>query len=335
VWVPRLTPSDVEGMEFGRAMRGYAMAEVDSFLDAVAARLDWLQRTAAAGPAAIWEAQPHVLRLLQDIRRTEFTKALNGYAQLQVDTFLDELAEDLERLVQRFGFERVAARVAAATEQQDLAQAARLTPLDIEQKQFSRVSGGYATAQLDSFLDEAAASYATLIDRRDHLRSLLGQQVGDQDRDGGGPPMSQAPLLTPADIEQQQFDKAIRGYDMREVDAFLDRLVAAFYAVLQESAALREELDRRAVQEAYEAQQAYQAYHQAYEAQQAYQAYEAQAQQAYQAQQAAYLAARAYLPSHAHPRQGYLQPGQPGWYPGQPPPAYPEQPSWPGPGWSG
>ncbi|HKE99584.1 MAG TPA: DivIVA domain-containing protein [Actinomycetes bacterium] len=247
-WVPRITAADVQHMQFGRAMLGYAVHEVDAFLDTVAERLDQLHRSVMAGPAAVWESQPHALQLLQEIRHTRFGRSLSSYAQLQVDTFLDELAEDLEQLIEQFGFERVAARVAAGAGRQDPAAAVRLTPLDIEQQEFSKVPGGYAVAQIDAFLDEVTASYAAAIDRRDHLRRLVGHPLGDDQRRPRSATLQKTPLLTPADIEQQQFDTAMRGYDRREVDSFLDQLAAALSAVLQESADLHRQLDLQAAQ---------------------------------------------------------------------------------------
>ena len=49
--------------------------------------------------------------------------------------------------------------------------------------------------------------------------------------------------LTPVDIRQQQFTvKTFRGFDPREVDAFLDDVAEDYESLLRENAALREQL---------------------------------------------------------------------------------------------
>jgi cell division initiation protein len=49
--------------------------------------------------------------------------------------------------------------------------------------------------------------------------------------------------LTPVDIRQQQFTvKTFRGFDPREVDAFLDDVAEDYESLLRENAALREHL---------------------------------------------------------------------------------------------
>ena len=50
--------------------------------------------------------------------------------------------------------------------------------------------------------------------------------------------------ITPLDIQQQQFKTRFRGFDVREVDTFLEQISSAFEKVLSENESLREEIRR-------------------------------------------------------------------------------------------
>ena len=50
--------------------------------------------------------------------------------------------------------------------------------------------------------------------------------------------------ITPLDIQQQQFTIRFRGFDVREVDLFLEQMANAFEQVQREGEALREEIRR-------------------------------------------------------------------------------------------
>ena len=50
--------------------------------------------------------------------------------------------------------------------------------------------------------------------------------------------------LTPLDIQQQQFKVKLRGFDIREVDGFLEKLADAFSSLQAENKTLREEIRR-------------------------------------------------------------------------------------------
>jgi cell division initiation protein len=50
--------------------------------------------------------------------------------------------------------------------------------------------------------------------------------------------------LTPLDIQQQQFKTRFRGFDVREVDAFLEQMSGAFEKALSENENLHEEIRR-------------------------------------------------------------------------------------------
>jgi len=50
--------------------------------------------------------------------------------------------------------------------------------------------------------------------------------------------------ITPLDIRQKRFESALRGYDKREVEAFLELVAAEFEEVVKENIALKEEQKR-------------------------------------------------------------------------------------------
>ena len=50
--------------------------------------------------------------------------------------------------------------------------------------------------------------------------------------------------LTPLDIQQQQFMVRFRGFDVREVDLFLEQMAGAFEQLARENEALKEEILR-------------------------------------------------------------------------------------------
>lgn len=50
--------------------------------------------------------------------------------------------------------------------------------------------------------------------------------------------------ITPLDIQQQQFRIRFRGFDVREVDSFLEQIVDEFEAMIRESADWQREIQR-------------------------------------------------------------------------------------------
>ena len=50
--------------------------------------------------------------------------------------------------------------------------------------------------------------------------------------------------ITPDDIQQQQFKIKFRGFDIREVDIYLEKLSEAFEALTVENGKLRDKIDR-------------------------------------------------------------------------------------------
>jgi len=49
-------------------------------------------------------------------------------------------------------------------------------------------------------------------------------------------------MITPADIQAQEFSKGVRGYSQEEVDEFLDSLTLDYESVLNENAELKKEI---------------------------------------------------------------------------------------------
>jgi len=50
--------------------------------------------------------------------------------------------------------------------------------------------------------------------------------------------------ITPLDIQQQQFQTRFRGFDVREVDTFLEQMADVFESLQSENKKLREEINR-------------------------------------------------------------------------------------------
>jgi DivIVA domain-containing protein len=184
----RLTAQQINDQTFARALRGYAMHEVDGFLDRAAEEI-------ARWHEALNRGRRPNARLLtpREVSEVVFNKEVRGYDMAEVDDFLDELAAELARL-----YGEVTRRVTPAGR--------RLTADDIVRKEFNGGMRGYDRREVDRFLDQVA-------------REVLRWQ--DALAQGYRPSMR---LVTPQDINEKVFTKAVRGYAMIEVDAFLDEL---------------------------------------------------------------------------------------------------------------
>jgi DivIVA domain-containing protein len=184
----RLTAQQINDQTFARALRGYAMHEVDEFLDRAAEEI-------ARWHEALGRGRRPNARLLtpREVSEVVFNKEMRGYDMAEVDDFLDELAAELARL-----YSEVTRRATPAGR--------RLTADDIVRKEFNGGLRGYDRREVDRFLDQVA-------------REVLRWQ--DALAQGYRPSMR---LVTPQDINEKVFSKAVRGYAMIEVDAFLDEL---------------------------------------------------------------------------------------------------------------
>ena len=160
---PPLTPAQVQEKTFSGAWYGYAMYEVDDFLDVLVAGLDRLHR--ALAEAEQWHSarraplQPPLNALRQlpppiesaqrrpvsahDIASKTFSWAPRGYSIDEVDQFLGRLAVELARVAgDPFGGQ------------------ARLSARDIAAKRFTLLPRGYAMHEVDDFLAQVAAQFA-------------------------------------------------------------------------------------------------------------------------------------------------------------------------------
>ncbi len=100
MWQPRLQPSTLQHATFRAAMIGYAAVDVDEFLDLVAQQLTWIHQVGSQphlwGPL---ELGPTAMRMLCDLRESDFRRIPFGYDQHQVNTLLDRAIADLQRLI--------------------------------------------------------------------------------------------------------------------------------------------------------------------------------------------------------------------------------------------
>jgi DivIVA domain-containing protein len=220
-----LDPGDLYDRVFTRAMRGYATEEVDAFLRDLGDELD--RRHRGFPPR----------RVAEDVRRAAFSTAVRGYAVLEVDDFLDMLAEELERL-----------------EEAERASQADAPPVEAPWPEtpgtgavrFTLAMRGYATEEVDAFLDRAARELDRLA--RGETATLTAAQVrgatfsrvvrgyampevetyledlGREYEQLAPPPV--APPPAPALDVPRQFPAALRGYAVKEVDDLMARIAA-------------------------------------------------------------------------------------------------------------
>jgi DivIVA domain-containing protein len=199
----RLTAEELNAVAFTKAMHGYAMHEVDTFLDRAVAELRRIQARRNG------EAAPSAPRLTAEaVQHKLFTKALRGYAMEEVDDLLDRLAENLARLHREEHWAQVSmlGRPAALP---------GLTPEALQRKQFATAMRGYTTGEVDAFLNDAAAELTRL--RAERARGFR--------------PTPQR--LTADNLRTWRFTRAMRGYAVGEVDQFLDHLAEEVATLLR------------------------------------------------------------------------------------------------------
>jgi DivIVA domain-containing protein len=158
---PLLTPEQVERQTFNGTWRGYAMAEVDEFLDEIVAELRRVHR--ALAEAEHWRSAPRaplqpplhtamrplpapepVQRPLtaRDVATKVFAREPRGYRVEEVDQFLGFVAIELARL------------------SADPGTPLRVTARDISSKRFTLGPRGYVMHEVDDFLARLAAQLA-------------------------------------------------------------------------------------------------------------------------------------------------------------------------------
>jgi DivIVA domain-containing protein len=180
---PGLDPAEVYAKVFTRALRGYSITEVDTFLHEMGDELTRRQRGSTPRASA------------EDVRQVTFGTIRHGYAVLEVDEFLDRIAAELDHLDSEADQHR--------SPDQPLPELPWPDDPGSGPLGFTLAMRGYATGEVDAFLDRAAAEL-------------------DQLRAGGGSAM------TSANVRAARFTKVAKGYAMPEVDSYLDDLAAEF-----------------------------------------------------------------------------------------------------------
>lgn len=145
-----LTAEDVQQQLFHRAFRGYAMAEVDDFLDLLAIDLGRMhQRVAELQKVAQpqLELTPRVEAPAEPLTAGEvasatFTRAMRGYRVDEVDRFITLVARELARVEDNPG------------------STPRITAHDVAAARFTLGPRGYAMYEVDAFLQRLAAQLA-------------------------------------------------------------------------------------------------------------------------------------------------------------------------------
>jgi DivIVA domain-containing protein len=162
---PLITPTEIQEQVFNGAWYGYAMHEVDDFLDVLVAALERMYQ--ALSEAEQWQSarraplQPPLATLRQlpppdhpaaprrpvsahDVASKTFTRSLRGYSVDEVDQFLGRVAVELARVIgEHLG-----------------GGPPRLTSRDIASKRFTLLPRGYAMHEVDDFLAQVAAQFA-------------------------------------------------------------------------------------------------------------------------------------------------------------------------------
>ncbi|HZD02473.1 MAG TPA: DivIVA domain-containing protein [Actinomycetes bacterium] len=160
---PPLTPSQVQEQTFNGAWYGYAMHEVDDFLDVLVVALGQLHR--ALDEAQQWHsarraplqppltaprqlpapdpAAPRRPMSAHDVAAKTFSWALRGYSVDEVDQFLGRVAVELARVMG-----------------EPVGGPPRLSSHDIASKRFTLLPRGYAMHEVDDFLAQLAAQLA-------------------------------------------------------------------------------------------------------------------------------------------------------------------------------
>ncbi len=160
---PLVTPREIQEKAFNGAWYGYAMYEVDDFLDMLVACVERLHR--ATAEAEQWQSarraplQPPLAALRQlpapepsaprrpvsahEVASKTFSRAPRGYSIDEVDQFLGRVAVELARVVG-----------------DPLGGQSRLTSGAIVSRRFTLLPRGYAMHEVDDFLAQVAAQFA-------------------------------------------------------------------------------------------------------------------------------------------------------------------------------
>jgi DivIVA domain-containing protein len=158
---PLITPRQIHEQAFNGAWYGYAMYEVDDFLDmlvtcverlhqAVADAEQWQSRRAPLQPPLgslrqlpAPDAPPRRPVSAHEVASKTFSRAPRGYSVEEVDQFLGRVAVELARVVG-----------------DPLGGQSRMTSGAIVARRFTLLPRGYAMHEVDDFLAQVAAQFA-------------------------------------------------------------------------------------------------------------------------------------------------------------------------------
>lgn len=100
-----------------------------------------------------------------------------------------------------------------------------LTLLDLHNKEFRMTFRGYDREEVDAYMIQVIETYETMTQRADWLLEQ-GVPVTAEGKQ----------LLSPMEIHNQEFKIKFRGYDMDEVNVFLDRVIQKMEPLIKEKA---------------------------------------------------------------------------------------------------
>jgi DivIVA domain-containing protein len=216
------------GRRFAKGLIGYDIAEVDDFVERADQDLYWLQQEATRRRMQPGWAQypPPGLLTPFELEQKDFGKTMRGYAMPEVDDYLDRVQDDYWQVLKELGLAPLyAGRVVGGRPP---------TALDIQNIQFDAALNGYDMPEVDAFLAQVARDLNWLQEEA-YLRQVQPQAART-------PPPG---LLQAPDLEIRQFSKVVRGYNRPAVDSFLDRLSEEFRRLAQELGMARGRAYRR------------------------------------------------------------------------------------------
>ncbi|MFC4075461.1 DivIVA domain-containing protein [Salinithrix halophila] len=146
-----------------------------------------------------------------DIHQKEFSISFRGYHTDEVNDFLDLVIKDFDILLGGEGM-------------------LKLSPQEIQNKKFSKIIRGYDIDEVNDFLNQVIQDYEALL--------LQGTEPALYEMEAVAPPTEMIPRITPDEIHQQEFSRVSTGYDMEEVNRFLDRIIHDYALTLEENQAL-------------------------------------------------------------------------------------------------
>jgi DivIVA domain-containing protein len=240
-----LTPLDIRGKEFTRDTGGYAMDEVDAFLDMATEQFSRLRdenahlRDQLTGRIPRIPLGPQRGSLPSFDKRKQFTKAATGYSISEVEAFLDQLTTEFSMLQEQ----NASLREQLAGLGPSVPSPPSGAPLGTSGAPVVDASGDLVDIiQSPEDVRSALSSYRAAVERSQQLSSGESPSSEEQTPIGGASSPTPRLGMTPLDIQHKEFTKAMRGYAMHEVDTFLDHVTEEFTRMQEEITRLRKEL---------------------------------------------------------------------------------------------